>query len=495
MATQPAEPATPGFVRRYAAVAIGLVAFGAVLAAPLGGIMPSAAQRTAAVALLMAIWWMTEALPLPATALVPVIFFPALGVLAPAAATAPYANPVIFLFIGGFLLAAAMQRWGLHRRVALGIVAVAGGGPRQLVLGFMLATAFLSMWISNTATAALMIPIAIAVAAFVRPPGLDADVVTPFGTALMLGVAYAATIGGMATIIGTPPNAVFAATVNAQLGVSIGFAQWMAIGVPFAIVLLPATWALLVYVLFRVEALPSGARALLAAERDRLGAASQGERVTAIVFICVALGWLLREPKVFDAFTVPGIATFAPAVDDAVIAITGAVLLFMLPADRRGTRVLDAGAFQQVPWGVLLLFGGGLSLARAFEESGLTATIGEGVAALAALPEWLLVAIIATSFNLLSELASNTAIAAMGMPLLAAVGVGSGHDPLVLMAAGALAASAAFMLPVGTPPNAIAFGTGQIRIGQMLRAGFLLNLLAIVLITLFVELLAGRVLR
>jgi solute carrier family 13 (sodium-dependent dicarboxylate transporter), member 2/3/5 len=493
MAAAPAEAAYRGAARRYVALAAGIAAAGVVLALPLAAVMPLPAQRTAAVAALMAVWWMTEALPLAATALLPIVLFPLLGVMTPATATAPYANPVIFLFIGGFLIAAAMQRWGLHRRVALAIVALAGGGPRQLVLGFMVATALLSMWISNTATAAMMIPIAIAVAAFVRPPDTPERTVTPFGTALMLGVAYAATIGGMATIIGTPPNAVFAATAAAQLGEPVAFADWMLIGLPFVIVMLPITWALLVYVLFRVGTLPGTARALLADERHRLGPASAGERATGIVFLLVALAWLMREPKAFGAFTLPGIASFAPGIDDAVIAIVGAVLLFIIPVDREGTRVLDAGAFQQVPWGVLLLFGGGLSLARGFEEGGLTTAIGDGVAALGGLPEWLLVGIVAAAFNLLSELASNTAIAAMGMPLLAAVGVGAGHDPLVLMAAGALAASAAFMLPVGTPPNAIAFGTGQIRIAQMIRAGIMLNLISIVLITLFVELLARRI--
>jgi solute carrier family 13 (sodium-dependent dicarboxylate transporter), member 2/3/5 len=492
----PKQDAPRGARRRSAALAAGAAAFVVAFVAPWPDVMPADARATAAVAMLMAIWWMTEALPLYATALVPVVLFPLLGVLTPTAATAPYANPIIFLFIGGFLIAAAMERWGLHRRVALGIVAVAGGGPRRLVLGFMVATAFLSMWISNTATAAMMIPIAIAVAAFVRGEHADsAEHTGAFGTALMLGVAYAATIGGMATLIGTPPNAVFAATARQQLGEAVSFFEWMRFGVPFVLVMLPLTWALLVFVLFRVGSLPPGAADVLGAERARLGRASSGERATAIIFLLVALGWLFREPKDFGAFTIPGINTFAPGIDDTVIAMAGALLLFLVPVNREGERVLDAGAVQRLPWGVILLFGGGLSLARAFDESGLTATVGQGVSQLATLPDWMLIGIVATTFNLLSELASNTAIAAMAMPLLAAVGEGAGHDPLVLMAAGALACSAAFMLPVGTPPNAIAFGTGRIRIGEMIRAGVLLNITAIVLVTLFAELLGAATLR
>jgi solute carrier family 13 (sodium-dependent dicarboxylate transporter), member 2/3/5 len=438
------------------------------------------ARRTAAVAALMAVWWLTEAVPIAATALVPLVLFPLLGILAPAQAAAPYANPVVFLFLGGFLLALAMQRWGLHRRIALAIVARVGESPDRLVLGFMIATAFLSMWISNTATAAMMVPIGIALCDLLRG---DPDAPFPFGTAIMLGIAYAATIGGVGTLIGTPPNAVFAAAASELLGRTIGFAEWLVVGLPVVLVLLPLTWLLLVRVLYRPGPLRDGAAGLLAAERAGLGPMQRGERITAAVFVFMAAGWLLREPKAFGALTVPGITTFAPGIEDATIAIAGALLLFLLPA-APGVRTLDWDDTRELPWGVLLLFGGGLSLARAFETSGLATSITQAVTVLAGAPAWLLLLATATLFLLLSELASNTAVAAMAMPILAATAVGMGVPALPLMAVGALAASCAFMLPVGTPPNAIVFGSGQVTIRQMAGAGIWLNLLALLIVTL-----------
>jgi solute carrier family 13 (sodium-dependent dicarboxylate transporter), member 2/3/5 len=485
--------------RNLYGLAAGALAFLLLMVVPLPDVMTPEARRTAAVAALMATWWMTEALPLHATALLPLVAFPVLGILSPAAAAAPFANPVIFLFLGGFLLAAAMERWALHRRIALGIVGVGGLGARRLILGFMSATAFLSMWISNTATAAMMIPIAIALAQLFRPGGAQATDSPPgsaFATALMLGVAYAATIGGLGTLIGTPPNAVLAAAAQQQLGEPIGFFDWMLVGVPAVLILLPACWALLVFGMHRPEPLPAGAGDVLRAERARLGGMSRGEKLTAVVFAAVALGWILREPKPLGAFTLPGLTTLAPGIDDATIAIAGAILLFLLPVDRRaGLFVLDAAAIRRVPWEVLLLFGGGLSLARGFEESGLSTVIGSAVGGLHDVPVWVMLLAVAALFNVLSELASNTAIASMAMPLLAAIAVGTGQDPLVFMAAGALSSSAAFMLPVGTPPNAIAFGTGYIRITQMMRTGVLLNLAAIAVTVLLAQFVIAAALR
>ena len=433
------------------------------------------AFRAAAVAALMAIWWITEAVPLAATALVPLVLFPILGVLRMADAAAPYANPVVFLFLGGFLLALAMQRWGLHRRIALAMVARVGTSPPRLVLGFMLATAFISMWISNTATAAMMVPIGIAICDLLKPS--DPDAPFPFGTALMLGIAYAATIGGVATLIGTPPNAIFAAAAAELLGRPIGFADWLVVGVPVAAVLLPLTWVLLMRQ-FPPGELPSGAAAVLRDERAQLGPLHRGEKITAIVFALMAAAWVLREPKELGAFTFPGLATFWPGIDDATIAIAGALLLFILPASA-DRRVLEWEDTRALPWGVLLLFGGGLSLARSFETSGLSAMIGQGVQTLAGAPEWVLLLTAAALFVTLSELASNTAIAAMSMPILAATAAGVGLPPVPLMAVGALACSCAFMLPVGTPPNAIVFGSGHIRVSQMAGAGIWLNLIAV----------------
>jgi sodium-dependent dicarboxylate transporter 2/3/5 len=293
----------------------------------------------------------------------------------------------------------------------------------------------------------------------------------------MLGIAYAATIGGVGTLIGTPPNAIFAAAAADQLGRHIGFAEWMMVGMPVVIVLLPLTWFLLVRVLYPPEPLPDGAHATLAAERRSLGAMSRGERITAAVFAFMAIGWILREPKTVGAVTIPGLATWAPAVDDSTIAMAGALILFIAPATR-DRAVLAWSDTKELPWGVLLLFGGGLALARAFETSGLAAVIAALVAALGQVPLWLMLLAVAALFIALSELASNTAIAALAMPILAVTATGLGLPPLPVMAVGAIATSCAFMLPVGTPPNAIVFGTGQVTIPQMARAGIWLNLLA-----------------
>lgn len=424
----------------------------------------------------MAVWWLTEALPISATALLPLVAFPGLGILSPAEAAAPYANPVVFLFLGGFLLALALQRWGLHRRIALAIVSAVGTRPDRLVLGFMLGTAFLSMWISNTATAAMMVPIGLALCTLLGPG--ENGAASNFGTALMLGIAYAATIGGVGTLIGTPPNAIFAAAASDQLGRHIGFAEWMMVGVPVVVIMLPATWLLLVRWLYPPEPLQPGAGALLQAERDGLGPMHRGERITAIVFVLMAAGWIFREPKTFGTFTLPGIASFAPGIDDSTIAVAGALLLFIAPAER-GRPVLAWDDTRDLPWGVLLLFGGGLALARAFETSGLAQAIAGVVGVLGTVPTAVMLLAAGALFLALSELASNTAVAAMAMPILAATALGLGIPPLPLMAVGAIATSCAFMMPVGTPPNAIVFGSGQVTIPQMARAGIWLNLIAL----------------
>jgi solute carrier family 13 (sodium-dependent dicarboxylate transporter), member 2/3/5 len=482
-----AGPAVP--VHRLAGLLVGPLLFAAMLALPAPSGMSPEAQRVAALALLMACWWMTEALPLAATALLPIPLLPALGVMTTGAATAPFADPIVFLFMGGFFIALAMQRWGLHRRIALAVVAAVGTQPGRLVLGFMAATAFLSAWISNTATAVMMLPIGVAVLTVVE--GDEG----PLGTALMLGIAYGATIGGVATLIGTPPNAVFAAAAGELLDRPIGFLEWMYVGVPLATVMLVLAWQLII----RRYGLPLGggsgaADELLRRERAGLGAMGRGERVTAIVFTLTALGWVFREPKDLGGFTLPGLATALPMLSDSAIAIAGALALFAIPASlERGEFVLDWAWARRIPWEVLLLFGGGLALAAAFVQSGLSVWIGERLALLGTVPALVLVAIVAAVFCFLTELTSNTATAAMGMPLMVGVAAGTGGDPLVLMAVAALSTSMAFMLPVATPPNAIVFGSGRIRIAQMIRTGWWLNLLAIALVTLVGYWLVGRV--
>ncbi|MGD2071813.1 MAG: SLC13 family permease [Gemmatimonadota bacterium] len=496
-------------------LALGALAFAAILLTPPPGGLAVEAWRTAAVAVLMGVWWMTEAIPIPATALLPLVLFPLLGVLPMTEAAEPYANDLIFLFMGGFFLAVAMEGWNLHKRIALGIVAAVGTSPEGLVLGFMIATAFLSMWISNTATAAMMLPIGLAVAAIFRPEAGDAarspsggpsdgdagrevDEETslyPFGTALMLGIAYGASIGGVATLIGTPPNAVLAGAASEMLQVEIGFLQWMLVGLPLTVVMLPVAWLLLVRVLYPPGEVSGDAEAVLEAERASLGPVGRGEATVAIVFTVTALAWVMRAPKTFGGFTIPGIQTFAPEVRDSTIAMAAAVALFLIPVDwKRGRFALGWERARTIPWGVLILFGGGLSLARAMDVSGLAAWIGGAVTGLGGVPVWVLVLVTAALFVFLTEMTSNTATSTMAMPVMVGAAAGLGMAPVSLMAAAALSASMAFMLPVATPPNAIVFASPHVTIPRMMRAGFFLNLAAIAIITVAVTVLVPRLL-
>ena len=452
--------------------------------------------RAAAVAVLMAVWWMTEAIPIPATALLPLALFPTLGVLDMPTAATPYANELIFLFMGGFIIAMAMERWGLHRRIALGIMAFIGTSPKRLILGFMVATAFLSMWISNTATATMMLPIAMAVGEVFRPKELDPNTQSyHFGIALMLGIAYAASIGGVATLIGTPPNAVMAAAAEELLDIQIGFVEWMAVGLPVAAVTLPLSWIILVNFLHDPGEVSGDAAAVIHDEQKAQGPMSRGEKSVGVVFFLAALSWVLRSPKDLGALTIPGIATFAPGVRDSTIAMLAAVLLFLIPVNwRKGEFAMDWHSARKMPWGVLVLFGGGLSLARAMDQTGLAAWIGGGVGALGALPAVVLLALVATLFVFLTEVTSNTATATMAMPVMAGIAAGLGYPAITLMATAAMSASMAFMLPVATPPNAIVFSSEYLTIPRMAKAGFWMNLLAIVVITLTATLLIPAVL-
>jgi sodium-dependent dicarboxylate transporter 2/3/5 len=465
---------------------LGLIMGGALfvvlLLAPSPSGLSTAGWRTAAVAVLMAVWWVTEAIPIPATALLPLALFPTLGVQDASEAAAPNANDLIYLFLGGFLLAVTMERWGLHKRIALRIMAWVGTSPNRLVLGFMLATAFISMWISNTATAAMMLPIALAVGEMFRPQ--DHEGPYEFGIALMLGVAFASSIGGIATLIGTPPNAVLAGAVSEMLHRQIGFLQWMAVGVPVAAVMLPLAWIVLTRFLYPPGQLSGDAAAIIAGERAKLGAANRGEKLTGLVFGLTAAAWVLRSPKTFGSVTIPGIQSWAPSVSDSTIAIAAAMVLFLLPVDlKRGEFVLDWKTAKRIPWGVLVLFGGGLSLARAMDRSGLAAWIGGAVAGLGTIPTVLIIAFVVALFALLTEFTSNTATATMAMPIMAGAALGLGIDPITLMATAGLATSMAFMLPAATPPNAIVFSSGYLTVSQMFKAGIVLDILAVGVIT------------
>lgn len=440
----------------------------------------------------MAIWWMTEAVPIPVTALLPLVLFPALGVLEMGDAAAPYANEIIFLFMGGFFLAAAMESCGLHRRIALGIIQRVGVSPSRVVLGFMLATAFLSMWISNTATTAMMLPIGVAVADLFRSD--EPREGFTLGIALMLAMAYGASIGGIATLIGTPPNAIFAAAASELLGVTIGFGEWMLVGVPVTVIMIPLGWLVLVKVMYRPGPLSGEATQILRAEVAALGKPSRAERRVAVIFIVTALAWILRAPKQVGDVVIPGLATISPALRDSTIAMAASLVLFVVArGDGSGRTLLTWQRARTIPWGVLLLFGGGLSLARAMENSGLSQWIGGGVASLGTLNSVLLFGLVAALFVFLTELTSNAATTTMAMPVLVGAAAAMAMPPLPFMIVATLASSMAFMLPVATPPNAIVFGSNYLNISQMARAGLVMNLLAIGVITLLASTLVPAV--
>jgi sodium-dependent dicarboxylate transporter 2/3/5 len=469
-----------GLLRRWGGFAAGPLA--ATLVLVMGPVGSEPALRVAALAMWMAVWWLTAVVPLAATALLPLLLLPLAGIGKIDQVAASYADPIIFLFLGGFFLAAASERWGLHRRLALAVIAVVGTDTPRVILAVMLATAFVSMWISNTATAAMMLPITVALIELARREAPERAVA--FGTALVLGMAYAASIGGVATLIGTPPTAIFAAAAANLAGHPVGFAEWMAVGVPIAALMLAACWFLLVRVLFPQRGALGGMEQLLARERASLGAWSAGPIVTVAVLALAAAAWVFREPKRLGALTIPGLADLMPALSDAGIAIGAALVLFVAPVSLTQRRfALDWEAAGRIPWDVLLLFGGGLALAAAFDKSGLSAWLAGRLAGLHGAPPVMIVGAVTLFFVLLTELTSNTATAAMAMPLVAALAPALGAEPVRLMAAAALGSSLGFMLPVGTPPNALAYGTGAVTVGQMAKAGVWLDLIGVLVIT------------
>ncbi|WP_420100233.1 SLC13 family permease [Corynebacterium sp.] len=450
----------------------------------------SSMSITAAVMVLMGAWWMTGALPLAATAMVPLVVFPILQVASMADAASPYADPTIFLFMGGFVLALGIQRWGLHRRMALLVVRFVGTRPKQLVLGFMIATGFMSMWVSNTATAVVMLPIGVSVLSLTAERVGGWDKQKKFATALMLAIAYSASIGSLGTLIGTPPNAFLAAYMSSTHGIEIGFGRWMMVGLPLAIVFTVIAWLVLVTV-FKPEMteIPGG-KELIQKEIDDMGAMTVPEKVAGVIFLLTAVAWI----------TIPLLAEYTEwwtiSIADAAIAMTAAVVMFTVPVNRRGTRVMDWDHAKELPWDVLILFGGGLSLSSMVTASGLSLWIGEMVKGMEALPLVLLVIAITAVVLALTEFTSNTATAATFIPIMGGVAIGIGltgdgmMNIMLLVAPTALAATCAFMLPVATPPNAIAYGSGYVRAGDMLKGGIWLNLVAVVLITLTVFALA-----
>lgn len=431
---------------------------------------------TLALLAVMALWWFTEALPVTATALLPFVVLPAAGVGKPADVAASFMAPVIFLVLGGALLALAIEKSGLHRRIAVAVVTRAGASPRSLVLAFMAATAFVSMWISNTATTLIMMPIAVSVLAAVLPAeGGRTDDQRRFAIALVLGVAYAASIGGLGTLIGSPTNAIAAGILDRSLGVKLGFSQWLAIGLPLVAVSIPAAWWLLTRVASRFDLADFDRASLLAAFASDRGWSASERRLLPLLVVAVA-AWIL-----LPLLRVPALA----GVEDASIAIVAALALFVIPAGRPGApgaTLLEWRDTARAPWDVLFLFGGGLALADAISRTGLGVWLGEAIGGLGTLPLPVFVVLVTLAVIAVTEFASNVAAAASFIPVVAGVTVALGLDPLVLTLPAALAASWGFMMPAGTPPNAVAYATGLVTVGQMIRVGLWINLLGLVAI-------------
>ena len=460
--------------RQWAGFGAGLLCFAVLLLSPAPADMPLPAWRTAAAGALMAVWWMTEAIPISATALLPLVLFPLLGVADIRAASAPYANPIVFLFLGGFLIAAGMQRWNLHRRLALRIIAAMGPRPYAILIGFLIAAAFLSMWVSNTATALMMLPIGLSVAELAQRG--DARNAERFTVSLMLIIAYSCSIGGMATLVGTPPNAFFAGFMLETYGVSVGFAEWMQIGLPLILIALPVMYLVLTRVVYPIDMreIPGGA-AFIRAELDAMGRMSRAEKMVMGLFILAAVLWMTR----------PLLSFLVPGLSDAGIAMGVGLLLFLMPANvSKRIFLLEWKDAERLPWGLLILFGGGLSLASAINDAGLAAWFGSQAGLIEGWPSFLIILVIASAIIFLTELTSNIATVAAFLPVVASIGVGLGESPLLFAVPAVLAASCAFMLPVATPPNAIAYSSEYVTIPRMARAGILLNILFIFLVSL-----------
>lgn len=444
---------------------------------------------TMAIAILMATWWITEIIPLAATSLAPVVLFPLLGVMDGKDVSSAYFNHVIFLFIGGFLVALAMQKWNLHRRIALRILMLTGSKPGSILLGFMAATAFLSMWISNTATAMMMIPILISVMGEMAV-NTDKPVMSKYAVGLLLGVAYSASIGGIATLVGTPPNLSFARIFHIMFpeAPEISFAAWMMFAFPASLAVFLFVWLYLrfLYCPARKDWNPAG-KNLFREEYRKLGPASFEERVILLVFMLMALLWISRSDLVFGSLLIPGWARLFKEpgfLNDGTVAIAMALTLFLVPSkEEKGQAILTWKIAGQLPWNIVLLFGGGFALATGIKESGLSTWFGENLAWLSGLHPIFIILFIALMVTFLTELTSNTATIEILLPILAGLSVSLEINPLYLMIPATFSASLAFMLPVATPPNAIVFGTGQLRVADMARTGLVINLAGAIIVT------------
>ena len=445
--------------------------------------------RMAAVAVLMAAWWITDAIPLAATALLPLILYPLLGILKGKATAPIYINSTIFLFLGGFMIALTMEKWMLHKRIALWIIRMIGGGPSRIVLGFMAAGSFLSMWISNTATAVMMVPIGLAIVIQLEEKFGQTDT-HRFTVALMLGIAYACSMGGVATLVGTPPNLSFARIFEITFpeADAVAFGQWMLMAFPLTVIMLGIIWLLLTKVFFRIPPHIKVDRTVVDKEYGELGPISYEEKAVLIVFFLTAFLWVFRKDLHLGILIIPGwsqLLAYPKMIDDGTVALCMALLLFLIPArskDATAGTLMGPEVFKSIPWHIVILFGGGFALAKGFQVTGLSTLIGEKFAGLAGVSPYLMIHVICGTLTFLTELTSNTATTEMILPILASVAVAMKSNPLLLMIPATLSASCAFMMPVATPPNAIVFGSGRIKIMEMARVGVFINIIGVLVI-------------
>lgn len=440
-----------------------------------------AAQAMLGLAAWMAVWWITEAIPIAVTAFLPLVFMPLLGILPIADVSENYMHPTVLLYMGGFLLATGIEKWSLHRRIALKIINFIGTDLRKIVLGFILATGILSMWISNSATSLMMLPIGLAVVNQLKDQlgSSKLAISENLGKAIMLGIAYSASIGGVATLIGTPTNIILASVVSDLYGYEIGFNEWMLFGLPLSAAMLFICWY---YLVNFSNPLParfslSDGKDIIKTQLTALGKISYEEKIVMVVFGLVCFSWITRSFL---------LQQFLPELDDTIIVLVGVVALFIIPSSTKGERILDWKTAERIPWGVLILFGGGLALAAGFKETGLAEWIGTRFTLIEGISFFLLLLIIIASVNFLTEVTSNVATASMLLPILASVALKLDLHPFGLMVGATLAASCAFMLPVATPPNAVVFGSGFLQMKDMVKAGFWLNVISIILVTLMV---------
>jgi sodium-dependent dicarboxylate transporter 2/3/5 len=453
--------------------------------------------KMAAIAILMAILWITESIPLAATALIPLVLFPLLSLLPGEEIASAYINSVIFLFLGGFLIAIAMETWGLHKRIALKIITIFGGTPNSIIIGFMFAAAFLSMWISNTATAVMMLPIALSIIMKMEEE-FGKEKISNFSKSLLLAIAYACSLGGLSTLIGTPPNLALVRIYKIiyPAAPEISFGSWMMLGLPIAVLMLIITSFLITRVFFKIDKSVRIDKKFIVEEYKRLGKISFEEKIVGTIFSMTALLWIFRTNLNLGFISITGWSSLfsAPSfIDDGTVAITMALMLFFIPSknNENKTVILDFRSFEQVPWNIILLFGGGFALASGFSNSGLSEYIGNQLKVFSNYNTVFLIVAVAFTMNFLTELTSNTATTQMVLPILAAVSVAIGVNPLLLMITATLSASLAFMLPVATPPNTIIFASRRINVIDMVKSGFILNICGVVVVTLFVYVLGN----